>query len=73
MSRFRPYTSLRGQRAAFNTFQAWLVSMQALAPRLQHHRIFRIGITSLLTVPALLPQGYFRISRAWHGWRPESE
>ena len=25
MSRFRPYTSLRGQRAAFNTFQAWLV------------------------------------------------
>jgi hypothetical protein len=25
MSRFRPYTSLRGQRAAFNTLQAWLV------------------------------------------------
>jgi len=25
--------------------------MQALAPRLQRHRIFRIGIISLLTVP----------------------
>lgn len=39
MSRFRPYTSLGGQRAAFNTFQAWPLSMQALPPRLQQHRI----------------------------------
>jgi hypothetical protein len=31
--------------------------MQALAPRLQHHCIFRIDITSLLTVPALLSTG----------------
>jgi hypothetical protein len=57
MSRFRPYTSLGDQRAVFNTFQAWPVSMQALPPRLQHHRIFRIGITSLITVPALLSTG----------------
>ena len=56
MSRFRPYTSLRGQRAAFNTFQAWLVRC-----RRWHHGSSTIasfiGITSLLTVPALLSTG----------------
>jgi len=57
MSRFRPYTSLGGQRATFNTCQARPVPMQALPPRLQHHRNFRIGITSLLTVSALLSIG----------------
>jgi hypothetical protein len=48
MSRFRPYTSLGGQGAAFNTCQAWPVSMQALPSRLQHYRVLRIGITSSL-------------------------
>ncbi len=68
MSRFRPYTSLGGERAAFNTFQAWPVSMLALPPRLQHHRIFRIGITSLLTVPSIaVHRGTFRVSRAGTG------
>ncbi len=68
MSRFRPYTSLGGQRATFNTCQARPVPMQALASRLQHHRNFRIGITSLLTVSALLSiGGTFRIRRASTG------
>lgn len=58
----------------FNTFRAWPVSMQALPPRLQHHRILRIGITSLLTVPAWLSTGVLRESAEprWHGWRTES-